>query len=143
MITKERIGTELELITNRIKTGIENGKFSLHEVQESVKHKSKKAARQTDYYVHDNAWKAMGITAAIAFIGGMFLSRGRRAQSEGFSFDNQQPEKVVVDEKGNPVPTASKLASWELVHSVLPLALFLWRAAQSTRCDKKGDPTIL
>jgi len=138
MITKERLGTELELITNRIRHGIENGKYSWTEVQGQLKEKSTRAARQTDYYVHDNAWKAIGISAAIAFVGGLLL-KGNTAPK----IKVQPTKRLVVDEHGKPVHTAGKLASWELLHSVLPLALFLWRAAQSTRCAKRGEPDIL
>jgi ElaB/YqjD/DUF883 family membrane-anchored ribosome-binding protein len=132
MITKERIETELELIANKIKTGIANGKYSLSEVQEAVAQKSRRAARQTDYYVHDNAWKAIGITAALAFIGGMVL--GKAAGSESADATGN---KALDAEEAKPAVTPARLASWELLHSLLPLGVFLWKAAQSARNAKE------
>jgi ElaB/YqjD/DUF883 family membrane-anchored ribosome-binding protein len=125
MIT-DRVGTEIGLVTGRIKRKFRNGKDNVSNMQTAVTEKTRRAVRKTDYYVHDNAWMMMGIAAGVAFAAGFLLSR-------------RNEEEIVVDvEAMDPdeleeLKNRKKVNSWEFVHSVLPLALFAWKALQPAR----------
>src|SRR5688572_23718399 len=125
----ERVGTEIGLMTGRIKQRIRNGRETISGLQSSVSTGTKRAVRKTDYYVHDNAWKLIGVAAGLAFFAGFILSAR-----------NQEAIAASVDADGSPdvEKKVQKLNSWEFVHSALPLTLFLWKAVQASRCARKG-----
>jgi ElaB/YqjD/DUF883 family membrane-anchored ribosome-binding protein len=129
MITRERVGTEIGLMTGRIKKTFRNGKDNISSLQTSVSERTRRAARKTDYYVHDNAWTMMAVSAALAFAAGFVLSRA-----------NQQ---AIAEAVGLEVPNSrdkvKKLNSWEFLHSSIPLALFLWKAVLAARGTRRAD----
>jgi hypothetical protein len=128
MILKERIGTEVGLMTGRVKQSFRNGKASLSDLQTSVSETTRRAVRKTDYYVHDNAWRMMAVSAGIAFVAGFLLSK-RNQEGIAAAIETGDPE---IEKK------VQKVNSWEFVHSTIPLALFLWKAVQASRCARKG-----
>src|SRR5215510_6809077 len=119
MISRERVGTEVGLMTGRIRKSFRNGKESITSFQTNVAEKTRRAARKTDYYVHDNAWTMMAISAGLAFAAGFLLSRA-----------NQQAiaEAVGTDTPNARAKAKKKVNSWEFLHSSIPLALVLWKA---------------
>src|SRR5687767_7080685 len=126
MIARERVGTEIGLVTGRIKRRFRNSKDNITSLHLNLADRTRRAARKTDYYVHDNAWMLLGITAGLAFAAGFLLSRANQeaiAREVGEIPDSQQKVK--------------KLNSWEFVHSALPMALFVWKAIQATRSCKR------
>ena len=129
---RERVGTEIGLMTGRIKKTFLNGRDNLANAGVAVSEKTRRAARRTDYYVHDNAWKLIGVTAGLAFVTGLILSRlndERLALVETLpadSHNNQKPAKK------------SRSGSWELVHAAIPLAMFAWKVFQDSRCARRG-----
>jgi ElaB/YqjD/DUF883 family membrane-anchored ribosome-binding protein len=133
MITRERVGTEIGLMTGRIKQKFANSRDSLASAGTTVSETTRRAARKTDYYVHDNAWKMMGVVAGLAFIGGFLLSQVR-------------DEKVVVgeglavDSDGNPVKVKKeKSHSLELLTAAAPLLVMAWKTFQSNRCARRAE----
>jgi ElaB/YqjD/DUF883 family membrane-anchored ribosome-binding protein len=132
MITRDRVGTEIGLMSGRIKQTFLNSRDSLASARTAVSEKTRRAARKTDYYVHDNAWKMMGFAAGLAFVTGFVLSRISEDRLESV---------LAADVNGNahpiPEPKRKSFGTWELVHSAIPLALFLWKATQSSRCAKR------
>lgn len=126
---KERIGTEISLLGGRIKNGLNNQKESITELQSTAAESTRRAARRTDYFVHDNAWTMMGVAAGLAFAAGFFFSRRNQ---EGISAAVGANGSREVEEK------VHRLNTWEFLHSSLPLALFLWKAVQASRCARKG-----
>lgn len=134
MMTRERVGTEIGLVTGRIKQSFLNGRANVSSAKSAVANKTRRAIRQTDYYVHDNAWKMLGIAAGIAFVAGYFLStRNQEGIAAGINADDGNiTDHPKVQEK------VRKLNSWEMIHSAIPLALFFWKAVQASRCAKKG-----
>jgi ElaB/YqjD/DUF883 family membrane-anchored ribosome-binding protein len=135
MMTREQVGTEIGLMTGRIKKTFVNGRDNLANAGTVVSEKTRRAARKTDYYVHDNAWKMLGIAAGLAFLTGFVLSR---VNKDRYLIG----EAVPVDSDGNGNTNAKavkkeKSGSWELVHAAIPLALFAWKAFQSSRCAKR------
>jgi ElaB/YqjD/DUF883 family membrane-anchored ribosome-binding protein len=133
MIT-ERVGTEIGLMTGRIKKTFLNGRDSVSTAKSAVSDKTRKAVRRTDYFVHDNAWTMIGVVAGLAFVAGYFIStKNQEGISAGVNAD-------VGDATNNPQvqEKVKRLNSWELMHSAIPLALFFWKAMQASRCAKKG-----
>lgn len=130
MITQGRVGTEIGLMTGRIKQSLLNGRDNLANAGTAVSDKTRRAARRTDYYVHDNAWKMMGIAAGLALVVGFALSQVHERKII--------VEEVPVGSDSNPKAAKKKKGSFELIHAVIPLALFAWKAFQSSRCERRG-----
>jgi ElaB/YqjD/DUF883 family membrane-anchored ribosome-binding protein len=59
----------------RIQKSLQVVKENLVDAEEAVVERAKEAAKVTDEYVHDNPWKAIGITAALGMIVGMLIAR--------------------------------------------------------------------
>lgn len=134
MMTRERVGTEIGLMTGKIKQSLLNGRENVSTAKAAVADKTRRAVRRTDYYVHDNAWKMMGVIAGLAFVAGYFLStKNQEGISAAINADGSQAtDHPKVQEK------VQKLNSWEMIHSAIPLALFFWKAVQASRCARKG-----
>lgn len=134
MMTRERVGTEIGLMTGKIKQSLLNGRDNVSTAKAAVADKTRRAVRRTDYYVHDNAWKMMGVIAGLAFVAGYFLStKNQEGISAAINADGSQAtDHPKVQEK------VQKLNSWEMIHSAIPLALFFWKAVQASRCARKG-----
>jgi hypothetical protein len=125
---RDRVRTEIGLMTGRIKKSFRNGRAGISGMRNSVSKKTRRAARQTDYYVHDHAWKLIGVAAGLAFAAGFFIS-ARNQEAIAASIDGD--DSPQLEKK------ARKLNSWEFVHSALPMALFLWKALQGSRCARR------
>jgi ElaB/YqjD/DUF883 family membrane-anchored ribosome-binding protein len=72
----ETTASHLENITDQIEEGIQKGRYTWGEIQETVTNKTKAAAEATDAYVHENPWKVVGMAAGLGLIIGLLLSRG-------------------------------------------------------------------
>jgi ElaB/YqjD/DUF883 family membrane-anchored ribosome-binding protein len=59
----------------RIQKSLHVVKERLVDAEEAVIERTKEAAKVTDEYVHENPWKAIGITAALGLIAGMLIAR--------------------------------------------------------------------
>jgi len=118
-------------MTGRIKKTFRNGKESITDVQASIVDKTRRAARRTDYYVHDNAWTMMAVTAGLALAAGFLLARGTQEILE---------EAVEFQEENPKAREKKKVNSWEFIHSAIPLALFVWRALQPR--DTRDQTTV-
>jgi hypothetical protein len=111
-------------MTGRIKHSFRNGKESISGAQAAVVNKARKAARRTDYYVHDNAWTMMAVTAGLAFAAGFLISR---AGQEIIALESADGAMDSKDEK------EQKVSTFDFVHSAIPLLLFTVRALQRPR----------
>jgi hypothetical protein len=121
-------------MTGKIKQSLLNGRENVSTAKAAVADKTRRAVRRTDYYVHDNAWKMMGVIAGLAFVAGYFLStKNQEGISAAINADGSQAtDHPKVQKK------VQKLNSWEMIHSAIPLALFFWKAVQASRCARKG-----
>jgi ElaB/YqjD/DUF883 family membrane-anchored ribosome-binding protein len=128
MISRERVGTEIGLMTGRIKKTLRNGKDNITSFQTNLSERTRRAARKTDYYVHDNAWTMIAVSAGLAFAAGFVLSRG-----------NQHAIARAVGEIPDADEKVKKVNSWEFLHSSIPLALFLWKAFLASRGERKAE----
>jgi ElaB/YqjD/DUF883 family membrane-anchored ribosome-binding protein len=128
MISTERVGTEIGLMTGRIRKTFRNSKHNLSSLQTNISERTRRAARKTDYYVHDNAWIMMAFSAGLAFAAGFLLSRG-----------NQNAIVHTLGEIPDADKKVKKVNSWEFLHSSIPLALFVWKAYMASRDQRRAD----
>lgn len=73
--TREDVRDDLESITDQISNGIEQGRYSLAQLQESMMKRTKQAAASTDQLVHENPWGALGIGVALGVLIGYLMPR--------------------------------------------------------------------
>lgn len=59
----------------RIQKSLQVAKERLVDAEEVVIERTKEAAKVTDEYVHENPWKAIGVTAALGLIAGMLIAK--------------------------------------------------------------------
>ncbi len=131
MITRERVGTEIGLMTGRIKQKFLNGRDNLANAGTAVSRGTRRAVRTTDYYVHDHAWKMMGVAAGLAFVAGFLLSQVRDEKA-------LITEGAAIDSGGNPLPQKRKKSrSMELATALAPLAVLAWKTFQTNRCERR------
>jgi len=117
MISRERIDAEIGLMSGRIKSGLRNGKAGLGGFQTGLSERTRRAARKTDYYVHDHAWKMIAAGAGLAFAAGWLLGRGKQP--------GRGPEAGGT--------AGQRPGAWELAQGALPLALILWKTLRAKR----------
>ncbi len=73
--TREDIRDDLETITDQITAGIEQGRYSLNQLQEALVKKTRQAAASTDQLIHDNPWGALGVGVAVGLLIGYMMPR--------------------------------------------------------------------
>lgn len=59
----------------RIQKSLQVAKERIVDAEELVVERTREAAKATDRYVHDNPWKAIGISACVGAIVGMLIAR--------------------------------------------------------------------
>ena len=64
-------------VRGRIQENLEVTKERLNAAEEALLEKTRLAAKATDEYVHENPWRAVGISAGVGLIVGLLISRGR------------------------------------------------------------------
>lgn len=73
--TREDVRDDLETITDQISSGIEQGRYSLSQLQENLVSRTKQAAASTDELIHDYPWSAIGVGVAIGVMIGFLIPR--------------------------------------------------------------------
>lgn len=73
--TASQAGEGATVARARIQKSLQVAKDRLADVQDAVVERTKEAAKVTDQYVHDNPWKAIGMSAAVGAIIGMLIAR--------------------------------------------------------------------
>lgn len=73
--TREDVRDDLESITDQISHGIEQGRYSLSQLQETLSKRTRQAAESTDQLIHENPWAALGIGVAMGVLIGYLLPR--------------------------------------------------------------------
>lgn len=73
--TASQAGEKAAAAREKIQDSLHRAKVKLAEVEDVLLDKSKQAARQTDEYVHEHPWHAVGIAAGIGFVIGLLISR--------------------------------------------------------------------
>lgn len=73
--TASQAGEGASAARARIQKNLQVVKEHMINAQDAVAERTREAAKVTDEYVHDNPWKAIGITAALGLIAGMLIAR--------------------------------------------------------------------
>ena len=73
--TREDVRDDLETITDQISSGIDQGRYSLAQLQESLVSRTRQAAASTDELIHDYPWSAIGVGVAIGIMIGFLIPR--------------------------------------------------------------------
>lgn len=73
--TARNVSELASMATHQLGERVNRSKMKLTEMQSLLADKSKEYARQTDYYVNENPWKAIGIAAGVGFVFGLLISR--------------------------------------------------------------------
>ncbi|HVK57220.1 MAG TPA: hypothetical protein VM735_00445 [Candidatus Kapabacteria bacterium] len=66
---------DLETITDQISNGIEQGRYSLTQLQDALVTRTKQAAASTDELIHDYPWSAIGVGVALGVLIGFLIPR--------------------------------------------------------------------
>lgn len=75
--TAGQAGEKVSAARERIQENLAAAKQRLAAAQDAMVARTKEAAKMTDEYVHENPWKAVGISAGVGLVIGMLISRGR------------------------------------------------------------------
>lgn len=70
-------GEKTAALRSSVEANLSAAKQRVRELQGAAVEKTTAAARATDEYVHDNAWAAIGIAAAVGLIIGLVISDRR------------------------------------------------------------------
>jgi ElaB/YqjD/DUF883 family membrane-anchored ribosome-binding protein len=68
-------GEDLARAKARLSERVSTAKQSIAEVSEEVAHRARKTARDTNHYVHEHPWQAVGIGAALGLLIGVLVAR--------------------------------------------------------------------
>jgi len=73
--TAGQAGDKMADLRAKLQSNLTVAKESLADAQAALVEKTKAAARATDDYVHDNPWRAVGISAGIGLVIGLLIGR--------------------------------------------------------------------
>lgn len=73
--TAGQAGERIQKVRERAQETVKVARERLADTQDEVVRRARVAAKETDAYVHDNPWQAVGIAAGVAFIMGVLISR--------------------------------------------------------------------
>lgn len=68
-------GEALANLRSKAEDSLAVAKTKMADAQDTIVEKSKAAAKVTDEYVHDNPWKAIGVSAGIGLVIGLLIGR--------------------------------------------------------------------
>jgi ElaB/YqjD/DUF883 family membrane-anchored ribosome-binding protein len=68
-------GEKIAAARERVQASLATAKVKLADAERAVVEKTKKAAKATDEFVHENPWKAVGIAAAAGVVLGLLINR--------------------------------------------------------------------
>jgi ElaB/YqjD/DUF883 family membrane-anchored ribosome-binding protein len=73
--TASQAGEKVAAARERIQASLATAKIKLADAERAIVEQTKKAAKATDEYVHENPWKAVGIAAVAGLVLGVLISR--------------------------------------------------------------------
>ena len=73
--TANQAGEKIGVARERIQDSIHQAKVKLADAEVVLRERAQQAARDTDEYVRDNPWRAIGVAAGIGLVLGIILSR--------------------------------------------------------------------
>ncbi|MCD6680218.1 MAG: DUF883 family protein [Burkholderiaceae bacterium] len=66
---------QLNLVRERLERGVNAARSELNSFQEAALETARRTAAETDEYVHEHPWNAVGIAAAVGVLLGVLLTR--------------------------------------------------------------------
>ncbi|OZI33954.1 hypothetical protein CAL29_10325 [Bordetella genomosp. 10] len=76
--TASYTGEEVEEARRRLRRQLETARGMAGEWEQSASERYRRASELTDQYVHENAWKSIGVAALVGLLLGACLSSGDR-----------------------------------------------------------------
>ena len=73
--TANQAGDKIGVARERIQDSLRQAKVKLADAEAVVRERAQQAARDTEEYVRDNPWRAIGVAAGIGLVLGLILSR--------------------------------------------------------------------
>lgn len=73
--TANDAGEKVVAAREKIQSSLVEAKVQLARAEAAIIDKTRQAARATDQYVHDNPWKAVGISACVGLVIGVLTAR--------------------------------------------------------------------
>ncbi|PIQ10217.1 MAG: DUF883 domain-containing protein [Hydrogenophilales bacterium CG_4_9_14_3_um_filter_59_35] len=73
--TANDAGEKVVAAREKIQSSLVEAKVQLARAEAAIIDKTRQAARATDRYVHDNPWKAVGISACVGLVIGVLIVR--------------------------------------------------------------------
>jgi len=73
--TASDAGEKVVAAREKIQSSLVEAKVQLARAEAAIIDKTRQAARATDRYVHDNPWKAVGISACVGLVIGVLIVR--------------------------------------------------------------------
>lgn len=73
--TANQGGEALASVRNRAQESLARAKANLADTEEHLMARAKQAAKATDNYVHENPWKAIGVSAGVGLLIGFLMGR--------------------------------------------------------------------
>jgi ElaB/YqjD/DUF883 family membrane-anchored ribosome-binding protein len=68
-------GEKIAAARERVQASLATAKVKLADAERAVVEQTKRAAKATDEFVHENPWKAVGIAAAAGVVLGLLINR--------------------------------------------------------------------
>lgn len=68
-------GEKIAAARERVQASLATAKVKLADAERAVVEQTKKAAKATDEFVHENPWRAVGIAAAAGVVLGLLINR--------------------------------------------------------------------
>ncbi|HYE31799.1 MAG TPA: hypothetical protein VEH27_10240 [Methylomirabilota bacterium] len=134
-MTLESSKAELHKMAEKIREGIASGKYTMQEVQASVVDKSKRAAAVTDAYVHENAWKAVGVAALAGLVVGAIIASSSDE-------DEISEEQLIVQPVVREPKVEKNFNILELLQTAMPLALFAFKTYNKVQQRRRSVPVM-
>lgn len=73
--TASDAGEKVAAAREKIQSSLVDAKVQLARAEAAIVDKTRQAVRVTDEYVHDNPWKAVGISACVGLVIGVLIAR--------------------------------------------------------------------
>lgn len=73
--TASDAGEKVAAAREKIQASLDVAKLKLSQAEAAIVDKTKQAARVTDEFVHENPWRAVGISACLGLVVGVLIAR--------------------------------------------------------------------
>lgn len=117
-----------------MKARLQRGKQAASEFSAEARAKARRAARNTNNYVHDHPWRVIATASVISFAIGALLPRKRKAE-----IIVRQAKPVVIKKEAARGAHEKRAHTGDVLKALIPVALTLAKALQSSRAKHKHE----